>query len=90
MIQKYRPFFSKSAEDIEADKRQKEQDRIKKEIRRESKWLRMIDEWKTRHPAKLPVRIWKGVPEKLRAAVSILLILLRCVTLLCCRYGKKC
>lgn len=29
----------------------------------------MIEEWKTRHPAKLPERIWKGVPEKLRSIV---------------------
>ena len=29
----------------------------------------MIEEWKTRHPAKLPERIWKGVPEKVRSIV---------------------
>uniref|UniRef100_A0AC34FFH6 Rab-GAP TBC domain-containing protein n=1 Tax=Panagrolaimus sp. ES5 TaxID=591445 RepID=A0AC34FFH6_9BILA len=62
-------FVHKSPEDIEADKRQKERDRLKKELRHEAKWLRMIDEWKQRHPAKLPERIWKGVPEKLRSVV---------------------
>jgi hypothetical protein len=62
-------FVHKTEDEIEADKRQKENDRIKKELRREAKWLRMIDEWKARHPAKLPERIWKGVPEKLRATV---------------------
>jgi hypothetical protein len=62
-------FVHKTEDEIEADKRQKENDRIKKELRREAKWLRMIDEWKARHPAKLPERIWKGVPEKLRATI---------------------
>lgn len=47
-----------------------EQKRVQQELRRERKWLRMLDEWQQRHPAKLPERIWKGVPDKLRLLVG--------------------
>jgi len=47
-----------------------ERRRVEKELRREAKWLVMIKEWEKRHPTKLPERIWKGVPEKLRLVVS--------------------
>ncbi len=47
-----------------------ERRRVEKELRRESKWLRMVEEWRNHHPTKLPERIWKGVPEKLRLVVS--------------------
>uniref|UniRef100_A0A915DQC0 Rab-GAP TBC domain-containing protein n=1 Tax=Ditylenchus dipsaci TaxID=166011 RepID=A0A915DQC0_9BILA len=45
---------------------EQERRRIEREVKRETKWLRMLEEWKQHHPAKLPERIWKGVPEKLR------------------------
>lgn len=44
--------------------------RKQKELQRESKWLKMLTEWKQRHPEKLPSRIWKGIPDKLRFVVK--------------------
>jgi hypothetical protein len=52
-----------------------ERDRIDRELKREKKWLQMLEEWKQRHPSKLPERIWKGVPEKLRLVVCFLILL---------------
>jgi hypothetical protein len=47
------------------------QEKIKQtELKREAKWLKMLDEWKHRHPEKLPKRIWKGIPNKFRLIVS--------------------
>lgn len=60
-------LFSKEAE---LSKDQIEHRRIQKELERESKWIKMLEEWKQRHPAKLPERIWKGIPDKLRLVVS--------------------
>lgn len=49
-----------------------EKRRIERELKRERKWLRMREEWEHSgiRPAKLPERIWKGIPEKLRLVVG--------------------
>uniref|UniRef100_A0A7E4V262 Rab-GAP TBC domain-containing protein n=1 Tax=Panagrellus redivivus TaxID=6233 RepID=A0A7E4V262_PANRE len=62
-------FVHKNETEAEAQALQNQRNLIKKELQREAKWLRMLQEWDTRHPAKLPERIWKGVPEKLRSVV---------------------
>lgn len=49
-----------------------EKRKIDRELKRERKWLRMLEEWKQIRPAKLPERIWKGIPEKLRLVVSFI------------------
>ncbi|KAI1727804.1 rab-GTPase-TBC domain-containing protein [Ditylenchus destructor] len=43
-----------------------ERRRIQREVRREGKWLQMLEEWKQLRPTKLDKRIWKGIPETLR------------------------
>uniref|UniRef100_A0A914RWA4 Uncharacterized protein n=1 Tax=Parascaris equorum TaxID=6256 RepID=A0A914RWA4_PAREQ len=48
-----------------------EKRRIAKEASRERKWLRMMAAWRVgKTVEKLRDRVWKGVPEKLRAVVS--------------------
>lgn len=61
-------MFSKNESDL--TKEDLERRRVQRELNREHKWLEMLEEWKRRHPVKLPERIWKGVPEKLRIAVG--------------------
>ena len=61
--------FSKTADELDANEKKRKQNLIKRELKRNNKWVEMIKEWETRHPAKLPERIWKGVPEAVRMTV---------------------
>lgn len=64
--------FVHKDEKFTADEAEKK--RIKKELRREDKWLSMFKEWEHLRPSKLPERIWKGVPDKFRLLVWMRLL----------------
>uniref|UniRef100_A0A915LFR2 Rab-GAP TBC domain-containing protein n=1 Tax=Meloidogyne javanica TaxID=6303 RepID=A0A915LFR2_MELJA len=64
--------FVHKDEKFSADEAEKK--RIKKELRREDKWVIMFKEWEHLRPSKLPERIWKGVPDKFRLLVWMRLL----------------
>ncbi|CAD6190252.1 unnamed protein product [Caenorhabditis auriculariae] len=62
-------FIHKSSDKASEEER-KHQRRVFKELSREKKWLKMIEDWKSGKPSKkMEDRVWKGIPEKLRLVV---------------------